>query len=67
MISIIASKLFILHRCNIISNDVFMPSCEIPLGMQNYFYSRQLEQDTIQQQRDIAAEQLANGKLCQFK
>ena len=44
-----------------------MPSCEIPLGMQNYFYSRQLEQDTIQQQRDIAAEQLANGKLCQFK
>ena len=33
-----------------------MPSCEIPLGMQSYFYSRQLEQDTIQQQRDIAAE-----------
>ena len=35
-----------------------MPSCENPLGMQNYFYSRLLEQDTIQQQRDIAAERL---------
>ena len=33
-----------------------MPLCETPLGMQNYFYPRQLKQDTMQQQRDIAAE-----------
>ena len=45
-----------LNLCNIISNGVFMPSCEITLRHAKLFYSRQLEQDTIQQQRDIAAE-----------
>ena len=35
-----------------------MPSCEITLRHAKLFYSRQLEQDTIQQQRDIAAERL---------